>query len=388
MLKPLILAGDAVGAALLVWLINWMELIPFRRAKDFHWTERARVLYPARVGAAASVWLLPISVALAQSLLSRAAMPHWLLAAVAAWFGALAGTYPFDHEVLPWLDGRAWFRHVVVSWLLRFPLVLVLVGVAVAMPEELGVLGWLLAALFPVIFLVWCWGGFVWVSRKLGVLVPADERLRRLVSETSARMSVPVRRVWLMRSPNSMAFALPYTGELLFTERLVHRYSDEAISAICAHEIGHLKESRLIVAARVLGNLAWLMPWMFCRPVMHGFGFAGVFVLALVSLAILPANRWWHRRLEKRADRIAHTNEGETGAYARALVRLYEDNLIPAVLPRRARLHPNLYDRLLAMDVQPDFERPKPARSSAPHVVVFCGLLGILIGLKLAQVFP
>jgi hypothetical protein len=45
-LKVLILVCDCAGAAALVWLLNKAALIPFRRAKDAHWTERARALDP------------------------------------------------------------------------------------------------------------------------------------------------------------------------------------------------------------------------------------------------------------------------------------------------------------------------------------------------------
>ena len=34
----------------MIWLLNAVALIPFRRAKDAHCTKRARALYQARVG--------------------------------------------------------------------------------------------------------------------------------------------------------------------------------------------------------------------------------------------------------------------------------------------------------------------------------------------------
>src|SRR5260221_6045784 len=39
---------EFASAAFLTWLINWLSLIPYRRASAMHWTERARRLYPAR----------------------------------------------------------------------------------------------------------------------------------------------------------------------------------------------------------------------------------------------------------------------------------------------------------------------------------------------------
>lgn len=64
--------------------------------------------------------------------------------------------------------------------------------------------------------------------------------------------------------------------------------------------------------------------------------------------------------MEIRADKIARTYEGEPGVYARALARIYEDNLVPAVT-ERLQTHPHLYDRLVSAGVTPDHPRPEPA---------------------------
>ena len=387
-MKVLILICDCAGAATLVWLLNWMALIPFRRAKDAHWTERARVLYPARVAAGLAIWLLPVDLALGQLLIWPEPTPHWSLVTVAAWVGAVAGTYSFDREVLPWLVPRAWLHHVCASWLIRFAVWFVLVGIIVMMPEELDWRDWSLAALFVGLFVAWCWGGLLWVGRKLGLLGPAPERLRRIVAEVAGRMGVPVRGVWLLEYAGSFAFALPYTGDLAFSGRLLERFPEEEVAAICAHELGHLAESKVTVSTRVFTTLAWLVPWLFLTPLGHAFGAAGIGAIALGSLLTMFGARWYGRQLEERADRIAHTNEGEAGTYARALARLYEDNLIPAVLPRRRRTHPDLYDRLLAAGVQPDFPRPAAPASNAVHGVLLAVLLGVLVALTFIRLYP
>ena len=83
------------------------------------------------------------------------------------------------------------------------------------------------------------------------------------------------------------------------------------------------------------------------------------------------------RRLEARADRLACAHEPDPGAYALALAKLHEENLIPAVT--RQRLHPDLYDRLLAARVQPDYPRPNKPSALAFHALVLSMLLGLLI---------
>ena len=47
------------------------------------------------------------------------------------------------------------------------------------------------------------------------------------------------------------------------------------------------------------------------------------------------------------------------GTYARALEKIYEANLLPVVL-REKRVHPDLYDRLVAAGATPAYARPKP----------------------------
>lgn len=387
-MKVLILVCDCAGAAALVWLLNTVALIPYRCAKGLHWTERARALYPARIAAATSIWLLPADIALGQQLAWPELTPHWALVALAAWVGAVAGTYPFDREVLPWLAPRVWLHQVFASWLIRFAVWFVFLGTIALMPEELDWRVWSLAALFVGLFLAWCWGGLLWVGRKLGVLGPAPERLRRIVADVAGRMGVPVRGVWLLNYARSFAFALPYTGDLAFSGRLLERHPDDEVAAICAHELGHLAESKLVISARVFANLAWLVPWLFVKPLVHAFDAGAIVAIGLASFLTMFGIRRFSRRLEERADRIAHTNEGETGTYARALARFYEDNLTPAVLPRRRRTHPDLYDRLLAAGVQPDFPRPARPSSWAVHSVILLFLLGVLIGLTLVRLFP
>jgi Zn-dependent protease with chaperone function len=66
------------------------------------------------------------------------------------------------------------------------------------------------------------------------------------------------------------------------------------------------------------------------------------------------------RRMEERADAFGKEAESEAGVYPRALAKLYEENLIPAVMPGKRQAHPHLYDRLLAAGITPDYPRPKP----------------------------
>jgi Zn-dependent protease with chaperone function len=227
------------------------------------------------------------------------------------------------------------------------------------------------------------YGLYVLLLRGLGVLRPPDERLRGIVAGTARRMGVHEPGTWLMDVPLAQAFALPTTGELMFSSRLLEISSDEEISAICAHELAHLMESKVVLAGRIAGSMT-LYPLIFVRPAAK-FGLSGVGVIVwLVSLSfILP--RKLARRMEHRADKIATENQGEEGVYARALEKLYVDTLIPAVNTSKTKTHPHLYDRMLAAGIQPEYPRPAKPKKLPWFVFLIYIAFGVLIGMALAN---
>ena len=120
------------------------------------------------------------------------------------------------------------------------------------------------------------------------------------------------------------------------------------------------------------------LPWLFFKPLIHSVGEAGFFMLLLSTVLVPIAYRALARKMELRADRIASSNEPETGVYARALLRLYEDGLLPAVNAKDNATHPSLYDRLIAAGMNPDFPRPKPPSPISWNGMIFSGVLGLL----------
>src|SRR4051812_6251018 len=100
--------------------MNWLALIPWRRAHDNHWTERARVYHPARIAAASNLWVLPAIICLSVLLLFPPNGPHWALVAIASSIGTLIGTVPMDHEVWPRIKLNDLWQLAVKSWIIRF----------------------------------------------------------------------------------------------------------------------------------------------------------------------------------------------------------------------------------------------------------------------------
>jgi hypothetical protein len=166
-------------------------------------------------------------------------------------------------------------------------------------------------------------------------------------------------------------------GSDLNLELLLSLHPDDEVAAISAHELGHLTESRMMLSGRLLGVLIYL-PFLYIKPLTSPWRQGGVLTAVLMVWLVYSLTRRLSRRLEARADRLACAHEPDAGTYARALAKLHEENLIPAVMPRQ-RSHPDLYDRLLAAGVQPDYPRPKKPSALAFHALVLSILLGVLI---------
>jgi Zn-dependent protease with chaperone function len=351
------------AGGLLTWATNWLALMPWRRAKDAHWTERARLLFPVRASASWNLYLITANLVLASSLISWEDSPPWWTTALAAWLGVVAASRFLARETVPRLTFRDWLREVAVGWLFYFANWFILLAAIAIVPAEYHWSAWLVAAWVAALQAFNVWYGSIWLSKKLGLLKPAPEHLRHLVAQVAARTHIKVKRVWTFRSSVANAFALPHSGDVAFTDRALALLLDDEIAAVCAHELGHLSETRWVCLGRYLASLAWL-PWIFVRPVWSTFGAGGVICLGALTYLVRCLMGQQSRLLEAQADRTAHITENQDGAFARALSRLYEDNQTPAVLSPNRYSHPNLYDRLLDAGITPDYPRPLPAESS------------------------
>jgi Zn-dependent protease with chaperone function len=373
----LILISAFVLAASVTFATNWLALIPWRNNKDKHWSEQARLLYPVLTAARSNLLVVPGILTLVLFLMWPSSSPLWFFAGIASMLGANLGTLFLDHEVFVRISLQDLLRESAIAFLMRFLIWLVFISAAVAMPDEFNKTACGIAGLVILLWITWTRGGWIWLGRKTGLFQPAPERLRRIVDTTSIRMNVFHRDVLLMQSSSSQAFALPGDGILLFTKRLLDLFPDDEIAAICAHELAHLTESRASRYSRSIRILSYL-PWIFFTPLIHTFGLGALFGLIAITALVPRVYSKISRVLESRADTMAKSNEGNEGIYARALARLYEDNLMPAVTTK-LRSHPHLYDRLLAAGITPDFPRPKPAASITWHGTLFAFLGGALL---------
>lgn len=213
--------------------------------------------------------------------------------------------------------------------------------------------------------------------RALGVLRAPDDRLLRLVRETAEKLGRSVPPCYEVRGLGLNAVAWPAWGIVGVTRAALDCLDDDDVRALLLHEFGHLAEARSIVRLRLAASylpLVFLLePLVFARLLpMSSAGFVVVLALFLVGSS---AVRMGLARTEDDADKFAAAAGGAPAAYARALEKLYHFNGFPAV-QNVGGLHADLYDRLVAVGVTPDYPRPPaPSRRQRLRAVLLPSLL-------------
>jgi Zn-dependent protease with chaperone function len=371
----LLYPGSFCFGFLLAFTLNWLALIPWRRSAGMHWTQRARLLYPAGVSARLNNWLIPASMGFFCFNLNRDI--NYFMIGSLAFLGATLAGFLFSREVHPHLNFSLWLRLVAAALFLFFAGWLVLVAAIFYMPANFGLTTWIIAGAVLVFLLLLHFGLNIRLLRCFGVLQPATEKLNTLVAEVSLKMRVPVQATWILSTYVGNAAAFPLARQLIFTDKLLEILSDEETKTVCAHELGHLSESRLTLLVRGLAACAFY-PLIFTRPLSScpGIGDTSFCILLIGSILLLLSGIRVGRAMEKRADKMAVENKVDGIVYARALARLYENSQSPAVMPRRSgKVHPDLYDRMIAAGVTPDFPKPEPPSRRAWTSYVLWGSL-------------
>jgi len=327
-----------------------------------HWTEQARLLWPRR---AAAGFALVIALAAAWStvdfygwhdgpLSSLGARWLCLLAALAG--SMVAGPRAFAGVVRSSRPLGARLRELSATLMLRqLVLIIFLLGGALLWAHPLWMLLFMLAGTLA----FWS-GATLPFARWLGLARSASPRLRVVVERAAMQTGVHPRAVY--EAPLSMAnaFALIGAQTLVFTDGALALLDDRELELVCAHELGHLGEPRRTSLLRLSGFLA--LPVIACvlASIPSGGGWFEFLVrigALMAVLAVLFFLRRVARRGEEQADRVAHGAQHDAGSYARALEKIYRANLAPAVLGKKGT-HPDLYDRMVAAGLQPDYPRP------------------------------
>ena len=335
-----------------------LALIPWRRLPADPWMERARRLHPIRHAHAAWLFILPCATLVARlRFWPEASLSAMLIGAV---LGATLSGWPLDRAAFPSLGLNTWLRSAVMLSILRLGWIFLVLIFASCMPSSwsFAQVGWALG--FLAVSGALSAGLIHHVLHALGMFRSAGPRLSALVAECSAQTGVAVKRVWEFSSPAGYAAALVTQRTLVFSSTTATEHDDEELRAICRHELAHLNEGPALIFLRVVQTPLSLLPFIFTPAFVVSFGPFALFAPLLAWLLLLRFFTRFSLRLEKRADDAARQG-AESPAYARALERLHRRNLVPAALSAKAaRTHPDLYDRMIAAGVTPDYPRPLP----------------------------
>jgi Zn-dependent protease with chaperone function len=357
------------------------------------WTERARASYPGRLGVALAGMVFAIAAGVFGVWLAPRMPGEWPHAASAV-AGALAGYLGADFVRLTverrahgrWISARSWFSwKPTVFTLYALQLVPLAVGAALV-DDRFDARTWTVLFIMTLVSLA-LYAGLGWLGLwSIGVIRPATMRLRASVDRAAIRTGVRPRALGILPTfgvPFANAFALPILRRVAFTSEALAVLDDEEIEAIAAHELGHVGEPRMVALARIARGFI-LLPVVVVRPLYTVMGWAGPLIAFVVLIAIVRLNAILSRKMEERADAIAHhAMEGASEArrpddpatrgsgvhsktegpvYARALEKLYIRNLVPAVMTGKRRIHPDLWDRMVKAGVTPPYPKPAPPK--------------------------
>jgi Zn-dependent protease with chaperone function len=374
----LIAAISFTCSACAMALLNYLGARPWRKAQAKHWSLRARALFPARTSAPLNLFLIPAGIYLLTLIVFPEAKSTWLVSTGAALLGALLGMYPLSCSVLPEYNFRTWLVHTGVGLGVKLAYYGALAVAIACAPRSFD---WPLL-LYVIAYALWHYwfatSGFIHLWSAVGAIKAAPLDFVAALSLCFKKAGLQPRTVWILDSPAALAYAVPHTRDLIFSEGLARKCEPPEISAICHHELGHLAEDRSSLRKRALASYLFV-PFILTKAFVSAWGITGMLPLLLVFGSLVAFASRLGRALEVRADACAVEQEREAGAYARALEKLYMLNLIPAVLPRKRRTHPDLYDRMVSAGLTPDFERPRPPASLSWTSTVLFVLIAILM---------
>jgi len=352
----------AVGTAGLAWRA---AIGPFRALPaSSSWVERAQASQPARLALGFTAWLpmgvigvLALRVGGPLSTVPRIGLA--VAAAAVAYLGTLWVRARSRRELgLSPARPPDCAADDLVSAVLMLPHLILALSIAPWIRAPFDGIDALLVGATALLFACIAGGGALSVLGWLGRLHPAPAKLLRAVREAAASLGVPEPRVEVVDWNIANAFAFPLAGRIAFTRPCVDRLTEAELAAIAGHELGHLGEPLAVRVARA-GVVFALLPLAGVIAVLEHAGPGGAIALLAFVIALLLLFRGVAAQMERRADRVAHAGEYTRGSYARALERLYELNLMPAVAAGRP-IHPHLYDRMLAAGVEPEYPRPDP----------------------------
>ena len=350
---------------------------------SIHWTDRARRSYPFQIFLGFCLIILPILYAASSDYYPSFALPiskqllFWVVLSV----GLIASNLMVVRLARRYRDNpdsaMQNFQNIFGTLFLYGTLLGIFVIMANNLPDQWNLRAVLViaAALFAYLWIQF--GGWIKLGRFLRLLVPADGDIVEDAATLAQRWSRPSPTIWMFRWRKANALAFPFSNAIVVTEKLRTTLTRDEMNAVLAHELAHLCEDQTTRFMRLFTPLL-LLPlftislWM---PSIGWSGLIGCYAIIFLGFFVL---RKRSRRMEERADTFGKEAEKEAGVYPQALAKLYEANLVPAVMPGKRKVHPHLYDRLLAAGITPDYPRPKPPARWGVFAALFTVLINVI----------
>lgn len=379
----------------LTWLLEAWLLRPVRRLPDdTHWSERARLGFPARTRLLSWALVSTTLVAMAWVLWLGRLTPVLIAVAPAlAVFVATSLTALRAGRLVapdrPRLSVRGAVGLLALGWgQIAFVLLCVaLVG------DHFGARAWVVVALSALGSVAWSLGWPAALAARLGLFRPPSAELAALVDACAAQAGVTAPPVSVAELPMANAFALVPGDRLVVTRAAVVELPEVALRALLEHELVHLRAPQSLRIVRVVSSLV-LSALVLARPVMGQWGVAGLAWLALAAIVVGLVLARVRVALERAALAAARatSNVSSSGspsgpqgaAYARVLERIHELHGVPAVMRSMFAPRSSLYDRMTDAGAAPSFARPAPPpRALFPLLVCFTLALASLMGTRL-----
>ncbi len=206
--------------------------------------------------------------------------------------------------------------------------------------------------------------------QRLGFVQVAPENLQRIVDRAAEKSGHQPKAVYLIETRWANAYAYPLQNEMMFSSQALAVLNDDELEAVASHEIGHLKEgnTRLVVAFCNFSIFGVLGSW---HPIVNEWGAPGMAMAFILALVAQRFGMVMTRQREVAADQHATAHVHDETIHAQALQALYRFNLTPVVMGNKRTTHPDLYDRMQAAGLTPEYERPEPARLALGKQIAF-----------------
>ncbi|HVN70639.1 MAG TPA: M48 family metallopeptidase, partial [Desulfomonilia bacterium] len=249
-----------------------------------------------------------------------------------------------------WLIDK--FKSLLLSGVIMGILLTVFLELLYSLPDLWWLPAWVCFVLFQLL-LTWLYPKVI--APLFNKFEPLeDETLNKSISELLEHAGFHLKGLFKMdasiRSRHSNAY---FTGigkfkRIVLFDTLINTHTPEEVTAVLAHELGHLKKGHIrkqlgasiVLSLMVLFVIAKLLAW----PTLYKtFGFqtiipyAGLFLITIIgkpfTFFLTPIGSMISRRYERQADAYAYSLTGSSAPLAQALKRLAKDNL--------SNLHPH-----------------------------------------------